>query len=198
MSASTEVRASAASPDGQRRGRGPVVVLVVALLLAVGALVVVAARGSAGPPTLQERVHDIAEGLRCPVCQNLSVADSPSDLAQQMRDDIGLRLRQGQTEQQIDAFFMAKYGRWILLSPEAGGIGLFAWFAPVLAVAAGAGLAWTIVRRKRRFAMAGVDGDDEPDDVAADDAMVDVDEPKLTEAERSEIQREIDQLDTDE
>jgi cytochrome c-type biogenesis protein CcmH len=167
----------------------------VAVGIAVAALVAVAARGSAGPPTLQERVHDIAEGLRCPVCQNLSVADSPSRLAQQMRADIALRLRQGQTGQQIDAFFTAKYGRWILLSPAAGGIGLFAWFAPVLAVAAGAGLAWTIVRRKRRLAVAGVDGVDEMDDVAPVD---DADSPKLTDSERREIQREIDRLDTDE
>ena len=197
MSASTEVRASAASaPDAGRRVRGPVIALVVALVVAAAALVVVAARGSSGPPTLQERVHDIAEGLRCPVCQNLSVADSPSDLAQQMRDDIALRLRQGQDERQIDAFFMAKYGRWILLSPEAGGVGLFVWFAPVLAVAAGAGLAWTIVRRKRRLAVAGVDGLDESDVLGA--AVADDDQPKLTEAERREIQREVDRLDTDE
>jgi cytochrome c-type biogenesis protein CcmH len=194
MSASAEVRAAPAASEPSRRGRGPVVALVVAVVVAVAALVVVAARGSAGPPTLQERVHEVAEGLRCPVCQNLSVADSPSDLAQQMRDDIALRLRHGQTERQIDAFFTAKYGRWILLSPAAGGIGLFAWFAPVLAVAAGAGLAWTIVRRKRRVAAAGisevesVDVDSSPDDG----------EPRLTEAERLEIQREVDQLDTDE
>jgi hypothetical protein len=63
-----------------------------------------------------------------------------------------------------------------------------------LAVAAGAGLAWTIVRRKRRVAAAGisevesVDVDSSPDDG----------EPRLTEAERLEIQREVDQLDTDE
>jgi cytochrome c-type biogenesis protein CcmH len=194
MSASADVRAAPAASEPSRRGRGPVVALVVAVVVAVAALVVVAARGSAGPPTLQERVHEVAEGLRCPVCQNLSVADSPSDLAQQMRDDIALRLRHGQTERQIDAFFTAKYGRWILLSPAAGGIGLFAWFAPVLAVAAGAGLAWTIVRRKRRVAVAGisevesVDVDSSPDDG----------EPRLTEAERLEIQREVDQLDTDE
>ncbi len=195
MSASTEVRESAAgSPGARRRGRGPVVAIVVALVVVVAALVVVAARGSDGPPTLQERVHQIAEGLRCPVCQNLSVADSPSDLAQQMRDDIELRLRRGQTERQIDAFFTAKYGRWILLSPEAGGIGLFAWFAPVLAVAAGAGLAWTIVRRKRRLMVAGADVGELDDAWPAGDAV----QPKLTEAERREIQREIDHLDTDE
>jgi cytochrome c-type biogenesis protein CcmH len=196
MTASTEVRAAPAASEPSRRGRGPIMALVVAVAVAMAALVVVAARGSAGPPTLQERVHDIAEGLRCPVCQNLSVADSPSGIAQQMRDDIALRLHQGQTERQIDAFFTAKYGRWILLSPEAGGIGLFAWFAPVLAVAAGAGLAWTIVRRKRRLAVAGIDGVDELDEGSAEDA--DVDEPKLTEAERRVIQREIDHLDTEE
>lgn len=179
MSAST---VSVGAPSrGRRRA---VAALAVAALVVVAALVAVAARGPARPPTFQERVHDVAAGLRCPVCQNLSVADSPSGLAQQMRADIALRLRHGQTERQIDAFFVANYGRWILLTPSAGGIGLFVWLAPALAVVVGAGLAWTIVRRRRVAVATGAP--------AADD------EPTLTPAQRREIQREVDELETEE
>ena len=152
-----------------------------AAVVVVTALVIVAVRGPAGPPTFSERIHDIASGLRCPVCQNLSVADSPSGIAQQMRADIALRLRQGQTESQIDAFFVAKYGHWILLTPSAGGLGLFVWLAPGLAIAGGAWLGWTLVR-KRRLAVAG-------------GAPTAGDEPKLTRAEREAVQHDVDALD---
>ena len=171
-----------AEPAARAR-RWTIVALAAAVAVVVVALVVVAARGPARAPTFQERVHDIAKGLRCPVCQNLSVADSPSELAQQMRTEIALRLRRGETEAQVDAFFSAKYGRWILLTPQAGGIGLFVWLAPALAIVVGAGLAWTFVRRRRRLLAAG-DVDDTIDD-----------EPRLTEAERAEVQREVDALD---
>jgi cytochrome c-type biogenesis protein CcmH len=178
------VSASTVAVDAPSKGRRlAVLAIAAAALVIVAALVVVAARGPARPPTFQERVHDIAAGLRCPICQNLSVADSPSGLAQQMRADIALRLRHGQTEQQIDAFFVANYGRWILLTPSAGGIGLFVWLAPALAVIVGAGLAWTIVRR-RRLAVATTN--------ALDDG------PKLTAAQRRAIQREVDDLETEE
>ncbi|HXU01360.1 MAG TPA: cytochrome c-type biogenesis protein [Polyangia bacterium] len=171
---------AALDPPATRGRRRAWFALGAAAIVVVAALVVVAIRGPAGPPTFQERVHDIASGLRCPVCQNLSVADSPSGIARQMRADIGLRLKEGQTESQIDAFFVAKYGHWILLTPSAGGIGFIVWLAPALAIAGGAWLGWTLVRR-RRLAPA--------ETVPADD------EPRLTRAQREEIQREVDALD---
>jgi cytochrome c-type biogenesis protein CcmH len=179
VSASAQVQRASTS----RGLRGAAIALAAAVLVALVALVVVAARGPARPPTFQERVHTIAEGLRCPVCQNLSVADSPSGLAQQMRADIALRLHRGQSEGQIDAYFTSKFGRWILLTPQAGGIGLVAWLAPAVAVAGGAALAWTVVRRRRRL--------------TTDPAAVEItlgDEPKLTAAERARVQAEIDAL----
>src|SRR5262245_37713066 len=57
---------------------------------------------------LDEQARQIAGELRCPVCQNLSVADSPSELAQQMRAVIVLQLKEGKTPEQIKAFFVSK------------------------------------------------------------------------------------------
>jgi len=186
------VSASASISTTDARGRRRTgVALAAAAVIVLVALVVVAARGPAGPPTFQERVHQVAKGLRCPVCQNLSVADSPSELAGQMRTEIALRLRHGETEQQIDAFFAAKYGRWILLTPSAGGVGLFVWLAPALAIAVGAGIAWSAVRRRRRPATTtagAMDFDERPEEVVDD-------EPRLTAVQRAEVQREVDALD---
>ena len=187
-SASADVRTPAAS-DPARRRRGTVVAVVAAVAVAVIALLVVAGRGPAHPPTFSERIDAIASNLRCPVCQNLSVADSPSELARDMRAEIGRRLRAGQTPEQINAFFTAKFGRWILLTPDTGGIGLFAWLTPLLVIAGGGVLAYVLVlRRRRRPAIAGAGA------AAAEADDHDSDEPKLTDAERAEVQRGLDAL----
>jgi cytochrome c-type biogenesis protein CcmH len=140
-----------AASNGQReRGRlVPVTVgLAAAGVLVAVALVIAATRGS-GPLTTNERVQEIASGLRCVMCQNLSVADSPSDTAQAMRDEIGDRLRDGQTPGEIRAYLVGRYGQWILLSPPASGFSLIPWVAPPLALAVGGvALVWTL-RRKR-------------------------------------------------
>jgi cytochrome c-type biogenesis protein CcmH len=170
-----------------------------ALVLALVALVVVAARGPGHPPTVTERINAIAANLRCPVCQNLSVADSPSELARDMRAEIGRRLQAGQTKEQIDAYFVAKFGRWILLTPDTGGIGLFAWLTPVLAAVVGGLVAWAVVLRRRR-SPALASGPAEADSVVGPDdgdQAGSAAEPRLTEAERAEIQREVDALEED-
>jgi cytochrome c-type biogenesis protein CcmH len=60
----------------------------------------------------------LASELRCPVCQGNSIQDSPSELAQQMRDLIRDQLRAGKTPDEVRAYFVDKYGEWILLSPQ--------------------------------------------------------------------------------
>src|SRR3972149_4916782 len=92
------------------------------LLLALAAL---ALSGPAGAPraepTLDDRVREIASGLRCPVCQNLSVGDSPSQMAQQMRAVIRERVVAGDSREQIEAYFVSKYGEGILAPPRPRG-----------------------------------------------------------------------------
>jgi cytochrome c-type biogenesis protein CcmH len=133
-----------------RRRFGPALTLVVAVAVAGVALWVGMSLGSSPPPTFQERVQAVAAGLRCPVCQNLSVADSPSELAQQMRADIGSRLRAGQTPQEIRQFFVSRYGTWILLSPPRHGLGILPWATPVAALVAGGLIVASVLRRRSR------------------------------------------------
>lgn len=137
-------------PDAQQKrsrlGAGPLL-LSLALLAAAGALAFVALRGPAPPGSMAERVRAVAGTLRCPVCQNLTVADSPSRLAQEMRRTIARDLRTGQTGDEIRDEFARAYGQWILESPPKSGIDLVAWIAPALLVLGGlAAAAWAVWR----------------------------------------------------
>jgi cytochrome c-type biogenesis protein CcmH len=151
----------AASPKqahGTRRDRRrPLagLALAVALIAVSGALVVVILRGSAPPATLQDRVRAVAVDLRCPVCQDLSVADSPSALAREMRGRIATELAAGRSPAAIQREFVRAYGDWILMSPPRHGLTLVVWIIPALLFGAGVALAgfsiarWTHADRTR-------------------------------------------------
>jgi len=101
----------------------------------------------------EEAVYRIAAQLRCVVCQNLSVADSPSEMASQMRGVIRERLAAGETPEQVVGYFVDKYGEWILLEPRRAGFTLLVWVLPPIAVVAGLGIvAVLLVRWTRRGA----------------------------------------------
>ena len=87
------------------------------------------------------RVDRIAAELRCPVCQGLSVQDSPSETARAMKELIATRIAEGRTDDEIRAEFRRSYGDWILLSPPLLSPGGLVWLAPLAAIAAGALLA---------------------------------------------------------
>ncbi len=120
-------------------------VLVVALLAGTGVF-------GSPPPTAAQREHTIESGIRCPSCEDLSVADSSAPTAQAVRAEVARLVGEGRTDQQIRQYLSARYGSSIVLSPPtSGGMGLV-WFLPVGggAVALGA-LAVVLVRRRRAF-----------------------------------------------
>jgi cytochrome c-type biogenesis protein CcmH len=129
-----------------RSGRAATLTLGAAGFVAAAALAI-ALVGNAGPRTLSERVDEVAESLRCPVCQNLSVADSTSGVAGEMRRSIAAQLRAGRSPDQIRTRFVAAYGEWILLSPPARGAGLVAWAIPVIVVLGGVTVGGLALRR---------------------------------------------------
>src|SRR5712692_10276831 len=92
-------------------------------------------------------VHEVAAQLRCVVCQNLSVADSPSEMASQMRAIIRDRLAAGERPAEVQQYFVDRYGEWILLSPPRRGLNLLVWLVPLAAVGVGLVTVAVLVRR---------------------------------------------------
>ena len=102
---------------------------------------------TAADSSLEARTSALASQLRCPVCQGLSIQDSPSDLARSMRSLVRDQLAEGKSPDEVRAYFVARYGEWILLAPSAHGFNLLAYAAPMIVILGGAALIVVAVRR---------------------------------------------------
>ena len=102
---------------------------------------------TANDSALERLTTAVASELRCPVCQGLSLQASPSELAQQMRGLVKEQLASGKTPDQVKAYFVSKYGEWILLAPKAQGFNLLVYLLPALVVVGGGAFVYVMVRR---------------------------------------------------
>ena len=87
---------------------------------------------------LEERARDLGRELRCPVCQNQSIEDSDADLAGDLRLIIRQKLRRGETEKEIVAFVVARYGEFVLLEPPVNSRTILLWITPIFIFLLGA------------------------------------------------------------
>ncbi|HKG92617.1 MAG TPA: cytochrome c-type biogenesis protein [Gemmatimonadaceae bacterium] len=100
--------------------------------------------------TVDAQAREIAGQLRCPVCQGESIKDSPSPLAQEMRQVVREQLAAGRTPDEVKQYFVAKYGEWILLAPEASGFNLLVYALPFAMLLGGGAVVALAVRRWTR------------------------------------------------
>ncbi|MBI3566905.1 MAG: cytochrome c-type biogenesis protein CcmH [Gemmatimonadetes bacterium] len=105
---------------------------------------------TAGDTALEAMTTAVASELRCPVCQGLSLQASPSELAQQMRGLVKDQLAAGKTPDEVKAYFVSKYGEWILLSPKPRGFNLLVYVLPLVLVGSGITFIWVMVRKWSR------------------------------------------------
>lgn len=146
-------------PDGTARQRptGPpstrrassAVALAGALLLAMLALSPTSLWAQATTAT-QREAQEITRTLKCPVCQSQSVADSPSQLAQEMRTYVERRLEAGESRDAIVQDLVDRYGEGILLEPPRRGFTLIVWWLPILSLALGGVIVALTLRRATR------------------------------------------------
>lgn len=122
------------------------------LAMAAVALValVVGLRPDDTPRTSEDRVFALAETLKCPTCRSQSVADSEAPSAKAIRADIARRIEAGESEDEIRAYLVGRFGEEILLTPSSSGVTGLIWVLPVVVVALGAGGLWLAFRRWQR------------------------------------------------
>src|SRR5258706_10974669 len=125
-------------------------------LLAAGLLALAStwAFGQAGElahpdPVVEQRLKDLAEELRCLVCQNQTIADSNAPLALDLRNQIRTQIGQGRSDDQIRAYMVERYGDFVLYKPPFKASTLVLWLGPLALLILGAGIFWSVVARRR-------------------------------------------------
>ena len=101
----------------------------------------------AADPVVEQRLIAISDELRCLVCQNESLSGSRADLALDLRRELRELIRQGQSDDQIKAFMVARYGDFILYRPPLKRITWLLWVGPFVMLLLGLLVLWRVIRR---------------------------------------------------
>ena len=99
-------------------------------------------------PALQARYVALTHELRCMQCQNESLADSPVDLAADLRRQVRDLLLAGKSDAEIRSWMAARYGDFILFRPRYSLRNAWLWGAPVALLLIGALVSWRVVRSR--------------------------------------------------
>jgi cytochrome c-type biogenesis protein CcmH len=128
--------------------------LALAAMAAVFALFVTATTAYAVDPTqmptpeLQKRYLGLTHELRCMQCQNEAIADSPVDLAADLRRQVHDMLLAGKTDDDVRNFMVARYGEFILFRPRMSARNAWLWMAPGVLILIGAFVAVRVVKQR--------------------------------------------------
>ncbi len=114
-----------------------IIALVLALAFAGGAYAV-EPHEMLKDPVLEARARDVSKHLRCVVCQNETIDESNADIARDMRVLLRARILAGDTNEQVVAFMVSRYGDYVLLKPRFMPITYLLWFGPFIVLALGA------------------------------------------------------------
>jgi len=124
-----------------------------ALLFAVILAVPAAARQTSAvqlDSALEAQASALASELRCPVCQGMSIEDSPTELAVEMKELVREQLAAGRSPEEVRQYFVDRYGEWVLLKPRASGFNLLVYVLPWFVLLAGGAVIVAGVRRWTR------------------------------------------------
>ncbi|MGB1111433.1 MAG: cytochrome c-type biogenesis protein [Gammaproteobacteria bacterium] len=101
----------------------------------------------------EERYKDLIAELRCLVCQNQNLADSNAELAQDLRREVYEMIARGDTDEQITAFMVQRYGDFVLYRPPFKTSTAFLWVGPFIILLAGLGILYMVVRKRKAAAV---------------------------------------------
>ncbi|ASP21410.1 cytochrome c-type biogenesis protein CcmH [Antarctobacter heliothermus] len=124
-------------------------------------------------PALEARARDISAGLRCLVCQNESIDESNASLAKDLRLLVRERLVAGDTDAEVVAFIVDRYGEFVLLKPTTGGWNWLLWASGpgLFVIALGMGVVY--IRRRGQVPAGGEAGLSEEEQKRLDELLKD-------------------------
>lgn len=109
------------------------------------------ARPLADDPVIEQRMINLAEDLRCLVCQNESLAGSRAELAEDLRREIREQMKAGKDDKEVIKYLTTRYGDFVLYRPPFKPVTWLLWLGPFLFLGIG-GVAWFVALRRRRDA----------------------------------------------
>ena len=102
----------------------------------------------ADDPVTEQRLISISEEMRCLVCQNESLAGSRSDLANDLRREIRILIKEGKSDDQIRSFMVERYGDFVLYRPPVKPLTWLLWIGPFVIL--GLGIVGLLMYLRRR------------------------------------------------
>lgn len=81
-------------------------------------------------PQVEQDYQELAEELRCLVCQNQNLIDSNAELADDLRREVAKMLKQGKNKQQVTEFMVNRYGDFVLYNPPVKSTTWLLWGGP--------------------------------------------------------------------
>ena len=124
--------------------------LILLLALMAGPALSVTPDEMLDDPVLEARAREISKGLRCVVCQNENIDDSNAAIARDLRLLVREMLVAGDSDDEVVAALVARYGEFVLLRPSMNGANVILWFAGPALLLAGLGMALVYIRRRPR------------------------------------------------
>ncbi|MDR0806743.1 MAG: cytochrome c-type biogenesis protein CcmH [Enterobacteriaceae bacterium] len=100
----------------------------------------------------EQQFRELTGKLRCPKCQNNSIADSNAPIATDMRAKVYEMMEQGQSQQEIINYMVARYGNFVTYEPPLTPVTMILWLIPVLCVVFGAAAIVMLSRRRKSSA----------------------------------------------
>ncbi|MEO6798704.1 MAG: cytochrome c-type biogenesis protein [Rhodanobacter sp.] len=100
------------------------------------------------------RFQHLTQELRCPMCQNETLADSNAPIARDLRNQIFKLMQQGKSDEEIKQYLVARYSDYILYDPPMKPGTLLLWFGPLLILLGGAGVVLVAIRKRKREGIA--------------------------------------------
>ena len=131
-----------------RKISSPISSVLLALLLLLPLFTV---QAESSTKEAEQRFNTLSKELRCLVCQNESLAESPAGLADDLRQEVRAQINTGKTDEEIKSYLVDRYGYFILYKPPLIGRTLLLWLAPFLILfGLGGWLVLQLIGREKR------------------------------------------------